>query len=69
VELFARPEDSQQPWAEARVTAGQDLGGGRFATSHFERADADGTRQVCQPFAHWSSDKARTVRILVRYVI
>ncbi len=69
VELFARPEDSHQPWTEARVSAGQDLGGGRFATSHFERADADGTRQVCQPFAHWSSDKARTVRILVRYVI
>lgn len=68
VELFARPEDSQQPWSEARVAAGQDLGGGRFAASHFERADADGTRQVCQAFAHWSSDKGRTVRILVRYV-
>lgn len=69
VELFARPEDSQQPWSEARVTSGQDLGGGRFATSHVERIDADGTRQVCQPFAHWSSDKGRTVRILVRYIM
>lgn len=69
VELFARPEESQQPWSEVRVTAGRDLGGGRFATSHFERADADGTRQVCQPFTHWSSDKGRTVRILVRYII
>ena len=69
VELFARPEDSQQPWSEARVTAGQDLRGGRFAASHYERLDADGSRQVCQSFAHWSSDKGRTVRILVRYLL
>jgi hypothetical protein len=69
VELFARPEDSQQAWSEARVVGGQDLGGGRFAATHFERADADGTRQMCQPFAHWSSDKGRTVRILVRYIM
>ena len=69
VELFARPEDSQQPWNEARVTAGQDLHGGRFAASHFERQDTDGSKQVCQSFVHWSSDKGRTVRILVRYVI
>ena len=67
VELFARSEDSQQPWAEARATAGQDLGSGRFATGHSERLDADGTRQVCQSFSHWG-DKGRTVRILVRYL-
>ncbi len=69
VELFARPEDSQQPWSEARVTAGQDLHGGRFAASHFERQDVDGSKQVCQSFVYWSSDKGRTVRILVRYAI
>lgn len=69
VELFARPEDSQQPWSEARVAAGQDLRGGKFATSHFERSDTDGSRQVCQSFAHWSSDKGRSVRILVRYIL
>jgi hypothetical protein len=68
VELFARPDDSQQPWNEARVAAGEDLRGGRFATSHFERLDADGSKQVCQSFAHWS-DKGRAVRILVRYII
>jgi hypothetical protein len=67
VDLFARPEDSQQPWSEARVSAGQDLHGGRFAASHFERSDPDGSRQVCQSFTHWSSDKGRTVRIVVRY--
>ena len=69
VELFARAEDSQQPWTETRATAGQDLSGGRFATSHFERLDTDGTRQVCQSYTHWSSGKGRMVRILVRYVV
>jgi hypothetical protein len=49
------------------VTAGQDLRGGRFAGSHFERPEADGSREVCQSFSHWSGT-ARTVRILVRYV-
>jgi len=66
VELFSRPEDSQQLWSQARVSPGQDLHGGRFAASHFERSDPDGSRQVCQSFAHWSSDKGRTVRIVVR---
>jgi hypothetical protein len=69
VELFARPEDSQQPWTETRVAAGQDLGGGRFAVSHFERVDGDGTKQVCQSYSHWSNGKGRIVRILVRYVV
>lgn len=68
VELFARADDSQQPWADARVVAGQDLGGGRFATSYSERPDGEGIKQVCQAFSHWSSDKGRSVRILVRYV-
>ena len=69
VELFARPEDSQQPWAEAHAAAGQDLGGGRFAPRYVERADSDGTKQVCQTFVHWDSDKGRAVRILVRYAV
>jgi hypothetical protein len=69
VELFARPEDSQQPWGEVRAAAGQDLGGGRFASSHLERTDADGTKQVCQTFAQWGSEKGRAVRILVRYSV
>jgi hypothetical protein len=68
VELFVRSEDSQQPWSEARIGTGQALDGGRFATGLVERPDADGSRQVCQAYSHWS-DKARTVRMLVRYVV
>jgi hypothetical protein len=67
VELFARADDSQQPWTEARMTAGQVAAAGRFADNYFERPDSDGTRLVCQNFAHWNSDKGRAVRILVRY--
>ena len=40
---------------------------GRFAETHFERPDGEGTRLVCQSFAHWNSQKGRAVRILVRY--
>jgi hypothetical protein len=67
VELFARPEDSQQPWAESRVAAGQETAAGRFAGSHFERPDSEGSKLVCQSFAHWNSTKGRAVRILVRF--
>jgi hypothetical protein len=67
VELFSRPEDSPLPWSEAHVAAGKDLRDGRFAAAHFERADADGSRQICQSFSHWGGT-ARTVRMLVRYV-
>lgn len=67
VELYARAEDSQQPWSEARMTPGQIAAAGRFAESHFERPDSDGTRLVCQNFSHWDSAKGRAVRILVRY--
>jgi len=68
VELFARPEGSQQPWAELRAKPGQDVGGGRFGDSHDEHLDSDGTKQVCYPFSYWNSEKGSAVRILVRYV-
>jgi hypothetical protein len=67
VELFARPEDSQQPWAESRVAAGKEIAAGRFTGSHTERADGAGGKLVCQSFAHWNSKTARAVRILVRF--
>jgi len=67
VELYARSEDSQQPWSEARMTPGQVAAAGRFADNYFERPDADGVRLVCQTFAHWNSEKGRAVRILVRF--
>ena len=66
VELFARPEDAQTAWPDARATAGQDIGSGRFSGLHVERTDGDQGKLVCQGFAHWA-DKSRTVRMLVRY--
>ncbi|MGB5081708.1 MAG: hypothetical protein WBO23_13305 [Burkholderiales bacterium] len=67
--LYTRSEDSQQTWAEARVPAGQDAGQARFADKFVERPDADSTKQICQGFANWSSDKSRLARILVRYTL
>jgi hypothetical protein len=31
--LFSRPDGSQQPWSESRVTMGQEAGGARFRRS------------------------------------
>jgi hypothetical protein len=69
VSLYTRLDDSQQPWAEARVQAGQDAGQARFADKFFERPDAEAGKLVCQGFAHWSSEKARVARILVKYTL
>jgi len=66
-EFFSRPDDSQQAWNDARVTPGQDIGGGRFAVAPVERPDSDGTKQVCYAFSHWNSQKGRTLRVLVKY--
>jgi hypothetical protein len=67
VELFSRPEDAQTPWQDARILPGKDVGSGRFAETHVERAEGDqGSKLVCQSYSHWG-DKGRTVRILVRY--
>jgi hypothetical protein len=67
VQLFTRLEDSQQPWPEARVQPGQDAGQARFQEKFFEQPDGDGAKQVCQGFAHWSAEKSRVARIVVRY--
>ena len=67
VQLYTRFEDSQQPWADSRVPAGQDAGQAKFVEKHFERPDGDAAKQVCQAFVNWSSEKARLARILVRY--
>ncbi|HEY7742939.1 MAG TPA: hypothetical protein VIA19_07820 [Burkholderiales bacterium] len=65
--LYTRLEDSQQPWAEARVQAGQDAGQAKFVEKFFERPEGDAAKQVCQGFVNWSADKARQARILVKY--
>jgi hypothetical protein len=67
--LYTRSEDLQQTWADARVLAGQDSGQARFADKFVERPDVDSTKQICQGFTNWSSDKSRLARILVRYTL
>jgi hypothetical protein len=69
VQLFTRPEDSQQGWGESRVEASQDAGKAKFLDAPFERAHIDGSKEVCFNFMHWGADKGRTARIVVRYVI
>jgi acetylornithine deacetylase/succinyl-diaminopimelate desuccinylase-like protein len=50
-----------------RLVPGQESVQARFAEEYSESAPEAGTRQVCQGFAHWSSDHARVVRVIVRY--
>ena len=65
--LFSRAADSTAPWSASRYLPGQDSGDARFAASYSESTADAGTREVCQGFSHWSSDHARTVRMVVRY--
>lgn len=68
VQVFTRLEDSQQPWPDARVQPGQDAGAAKFVDAFYERTQAD-SKEVCQRFVHWNSQKARLARILVKYTI
>ncbi|HKA39442.1 MAG TPA: hypothetical protein VKD25_06715 [Burkholderiales bacterium] len=67
--LYTRLEESQQPWAEARVQAGEDAGQARFVDKPFERPDGEAGKQVCQGFVQWNSEKSRLARILVKYTL
>jgi len=67
VELFARPPESDMPWATARVTAGVEAEQARFAEKPTEVPDSAQTKQVCEVFSNWSSERARVARMLVRY--
>jgi len=67
VALFSRAADSTAPWGTSRYLPGQDSGEARFAASYSESTPDAGAREVCQGFAHWSSDHARIVRMVVRY--
>jgi hypothetical protein len=66
VQVFTRPEDSLQPWPEARVQPGQDADAAKFVDAFYERTLAD-AKEVCQHFVHWNSQKPRLARILVKY--
>jgi hypothetical protein len=67
VELFVRPAESDTPWANARVMPGAEVEQARFAEKTTEAPDSAQTKQVCEAFSNWSSDRTRTARMLVRY--
>jgi hypothetical protein len=67
--LFSRAADSEAPWSASRYLPGQESGEARFAATYSESTPEAGTRQVCQGFAHWSTDHARVVRMVVRYTL
>jgi hypothetical protein len=67
VALFSRAADSTAAWSASRYLPGQDSGEARFAASYSESTPDAGTREVCQGFAHWSSDHPRIARMVVRY--
>jgi len=69
VQVFTRLENVRQPWDEARVQAGQDAGAARFVDAWFERAQGNESKEICQHFAHWNSQKGRSARILVKYTL
>ena len=69
VELFVRAAESDTPWANSRVTAGAENEQARFAEKPMEAPDGAQTRQVCETFASWSTERARTGRMLVRYTL
>jgi hypothetical protein len=67
VELYVRTVGAETPWPSARVTPGHDFEQARFADKPIEVADGSTTKQVCQGFVQWSTEGARTARMLVRY--
>src|SRR6516225_5768755 len=69
VALFSRAADSEAPWSASRYLPGQESGEARFAATYSESTPEAGARQVCQGFAHWSTDHARVVRMVVRYTL
>jgi hypothetical protein len=69
IELYTRFAQSETPWSTSRVMAGQESGQARFAEKYLEGPEAPGTKQICQGFAHWSTEHARVARMVVRYGI
>src|SRR5258707_8878585 len=63
VELYTRVAQSETPWSTSRVLAGQENGQARFAEKYVEEPEAPGTKQICQGFAHWSTEHARVARM------
>jgi hypothetical protein len=68
-DLYARPEDSPQPWTESRVVLGQDVGRARFADRPFERPESEQTKLACTAFTSWNGAQAYMARLVVKYVL
>jgi hypothetical protein len=71
VEVFAREANSETPWSSTRLNPGKEAGQARFAEKFTERPDPEqpGMKQVCQDFAHWSTEHAQVARMQVRYTL
>jgi hypothetical protein len=67
VELYTRVAESDTPWSTSRVIAGQESGQARFAEKYAEGPESPGNKQVCEAFAHWSTEHGRVARMVVRY--
>ncbi|MFN0314674.1 MAG: hypothetical protein ACKVQA_06540 [Burkholderiales bacterium] len=65
VETYARFNDAQS-WSSNQLAVGELVSDGRFEGTYFEHMDNDGTKQVCQTFAHWNS-QPRSARVVARY--
>ena len=66
--LYARPEDSPQPWSESRVDPGHAVGRARFADKAFERAESDQTKQVWTAFSSWDGEHGYSARLVVKFL-
>jgi hypothetical protein len=67
--LYARPDESPQPWNGSRVDAGQGVGRARFPDKPYERADSEQTKQACVVFISWDGEQAYGARLVVKYVV
>jgi hypothetical protein len=69
VEVFMKPVESDATWSSARLVPGAETGQARFSEKPVEVADSATTKQICESFVSWSTEGARTARMLVRYTL
>lgn len=69
VDVYVRPLNSDVPWSASQVMPGHEVDQARFAEKPVEIADTATTKQVCEGFAHWSTERARQVRMVTRYTL
>jgi len=69
VQLYVRAAESDAPWDSSRVAPGHETEQARFTDKPVEVADGTDTKQICQGFTQWSTERARVARMLVRYTL